>query len=102
MSIEKEIEQEIKDKILGVIGLGKIGTEVAKRAKAFGMNILAYDPFVTKETAWLFELSELYFSKLLQAPIKKVLPFGMAANCISTGLFPPTLSTLSITIGPSI
>src|SRR4029078_11472929 len=30
----------------GIVGLGKIGMEVAKRAKAFGMEIVAHDPFV--------------------------------------------------------
>lgn len=42
---------ELNNKTLGVIGLGRIGTEVAKRAKAFHMNIVAYDPFLTEERA---------------------------------------------------
>lgn len=42
---------ELYGKTLGIIGLGRIGTEVAKRALAFGMNILAYDPFLTREKA---------------------------------------------------
>lgn len=42
---------ELYKKTLGVIGMGKIGTEVAKRAKSFGMNILAYDPYLTDERA---------------------------------------------------
>ena len=37
---------EIGGKTLGLIGLGNIGKEVAKRAKALGMTVLAYDPFV--------------------------------------------------------
>ncbi|MCP4584252.1 MAG: hydroxyacid dehydrogenase [candidate division Zixibacteria bacterium] len=37
---------ELYKKTLGVLGIGRIGTETAKRAKAFGMNIIAYDPFV--------------------------------------------------------
>lgn len=42
---------ELYGKSLGIIGLGRIGSEIAKRAKAFGMNVLVYDPFLTKDRA---------------------------------------------------
>jgi len=42
---------ELNQKTLSIIGLGRIGSEVAKRAKAFRMNILAYDPYLTDERA---------------------------------------------------
>ncbi|WP_319507035.1 phosphoglycerate dehydrogenase [uncultured Methanolobus sp.] len=42
---------EVNGKTLGVIGLGRIGAEVAKRAQGLNMNILAYDPFVSEERA---------------------------------------------------
>jgi len=42
---------ELNKKILGIIGMGRIGSEVAKRAKAFGMTVMGYDPFMTEERA---------------------------------------------------
>lgn len=42
---------ELADKTLGVVGLGRIGKLVAQRAMAFGMKIVAYDPFVAPEMA---------------------------------------------------
>ncbi|NCW46381.1 MAG: phosphoglycerate dehydrogenase, partial [Gemmatimonadaceae bacterium] len=42
---------ELFDKVLGVAGLGRIGKLVAQRAAAFGMRIMAYDPFVSEERA---------------------------------------------------
>jgi D-3-phosphoglycerate dehydrogenase / 2-oxoglutarate reductase len=48
--IKKEMEgAELSGKTLGVIGYGRIGTEVGRRAAAFGMNVVVYDPNVSEE-----------------------------------------------------
>jgi len=42
---------ELQGKTLGIIGLGRIGRVVANRARGFGMNIVAYDPFIAPDQA---------------------------------------------------
>ena len=42
---------ELFNKTLGVIGIGNIGSQVARRAQAFAMNVIAYDPFLSEEKA---------------------------------------------------
>ena len=42
---------ELRGKTLGVIGMGRIGSGVAKRALAFDMNVIAYDPYINEERA---------------------------------------------------
>jgi D-3-phosphoglycerate dehydrogenase len=62
---KKLMGNELRGKTLGVIGLGSIGREVVKRARAFEMRILAHDPYVTPKVAQdlgaeLADLSQLY------------------------------------------
>jgi D-3-phosphoglycerate dehydrogenase len=42
---------ELNDKVLGIVGFGRIGRELAKRANALDMRCVAYDPFISKERA---------------------------------------------------
>lgn len=42
---------ELQNKVLGIVGLGRVGVLVAQRCLAFGMRLLAYDPFVAPERA---------------------------------------------------
>ena len=56
---------ELRGKTLGIIGMGRIGSEVAKRALVFGMHVLAYDPFLSASRAKslqveVVELDDLY------------------------------------------
>lgn len=48
---KKFMGNEVSGKTLGIVGLGKIGSEVALRMQAFGMKCIAYDPFATHEHA---------------------------------------------------
>jgi D-3-phosphoglycerate dehydrogenase len=48
---KKFLGSELRGKTLGIAGLGRIGQEVAQRARAFGMRIVAHDPFIAKDVA---------------------------------------------------
>ena len=48
---KKYVGVELRGKTLGVIGMGRIGSGVAKRAMAFEMNVIAYDPYINEERA---------------------------------------------------
>ena len=39
---------ELKGRTLGIVGLGRIGGEVAARSRAFGMNVIAYDRYILR------------------------------------------------------
>ena len=48
---KKFLGEEVRDKTLGLVGLGRIGQEVARRAAAFGMRVVAHDPFIAAQVA---------------------------------------------------
>jgi D-3-phosphoglycerate dehydrogenase len=48
---KKFLGEEVRDKTLGLAGLGRIGQEVARRAAAFGMRLIAHDPFISEQVA---------------------------------------------------
>ena len=50
---------ELRNKTLAVLGMGRIGAEVAKRAQAFEMTVIAYDPYLTDERAKELEVEKV-------------------------------------------
>ncbi len=60
--LKKELERtELGGKTLGLVGIGRIARELAYRAKAFGMTVIAYDKYVaTSEAAEMTSLDEVY------------------------------------------
>ncbi|XP_042729609.1 D-3-phosphoglycerate dehydrogenase [Lagopus leucura] len=56
---KKYMGMELNGKTLGVLGLGRIGREVATRMQAFGMKTIGYDPIITPETSAAFGVEQL-------------------------------------------
>ena len=56
---------ELSGRTLGIVGLGRIGTEVASRARAFEMRVLAYDPFVSADRASQLGVERMELDELL-------------------------------------
>ena len=50
---------ELKGRTLGIVGLGRIGGEVATRARAFGMNVIAYDPYIAQSRFEALRVQEI-------------------------------------------
>lgn len=57
---------ELRNRFLGVIGIGKVGKEVIQRAQSFQMHIIAYDPFVSPEHASLLGVELVTLEKLFE------------------------------------
>jgi len=56
---------ELRGKTLALVGAGRIGAEVAKRARAFGMRTIAHDPYLTEERAEQIEVERVTFAQVL-------------------------------------
>ncbi|KAB2866452.1 MAG: phosphoglycerate dehydrogenase [Anaerolineae bacterium] len=56
---------ELRGKTLGIIGFGRVGQAVAKRSLAFEMNVIAYDPYVSKQVAQSLNVALLSLDELL-------------------------------------
>lgn len=62
---QKLIGRELFGKTLGIVGLGRIGGNIATRAKAFGMTLLAHDPFISPARAEAFGAKLVGLDELL-------------------------------------
>ncbi len=58
---------ELRGKTLGIIGLGRIGQEVSTRARSFGMNLVAHDPFISEQIARSLGIALLSIDELCKA-----------------------------------
>jgi len=63
---QKFLGTEIRGKTLGVVGLGNVGSEVAKRAHGLEMDVIAFDPVVSVERAELFNVALVSLHELLE------------------------------------
>ena len=58
---------EVRDKTLGIVGLGQVGSEVARRARGLEMKVVAFDPFVPEERAKMLGVDLVTMDELLKA-----------------------------------
>ncbi len=63
---EDFVGTEIRNKTLGIIGLGNVGSEVAKRVQSFEMRVIAHDPFVSKDYAHNLKVDLVSLDQLLR------------------------------------
>jgi D-3-phosphoglycerate dehydrogenase len=63
---EEFVGTEIRNKTLGIIGLGNVGSEVAKRVQSFEMRVIAHDPFVSKDYAHNLKVELVSMDQLLE------------------------------------
>ena len=71
---------ELRGKLLGIFGLGKVGSAVARRAKAFEMRVVAFDPFVSEEHARALGVELMSKEDLLREADFISIPVPMTAS----------------------
>ncbi|HSW35419.1 MAG TPA: phosphoglycerate dehydrogenase [Candidatus Limnocylindrales bacterium] len=73
---------ELNNKVLGLVGVGRIGSEVARRARAMGMKIIGYDPYVSSDQADKLKIEMVAFEELLKRSdfISLHLPLGSSTH----------------------
>lgn len=64
---KKFVGVELYNKTIGICGLGRIGTEVAKRCLAFGMHVLAFDPYISAEAAGKLGIKQATVDEICKA-----------------------------------
>jgi len=63
---DRFVGTQIRNKTLGIVGLGNVGSEVAKRVQAFEMRVIAHDPFVSKDYAQNLKVDLVSMDQLLK------------------------------------
>ncbi len=63
---KKFLGVELRGKTLGILGLGRIGSEVVRKAKAFGMRCIAYDPYIPEKLAEELGVEVVELDELLE------------------------------------
>jgi D-3-phosphoglycerate dehydrogenase len=71
---------ELRGKTLGIVGLGRIGLEVARRARSFGMELIGYDPFISPVIARENQVTLVSLDELFQQSDYLTLHVGLTAQ----------------------
>ncbi len=99
---------ELRGKTLGVLGLGRIGLEVARRARAFGMRLLGHDPFIAPTVAREHEVRLVPLEELFRASDYLSLHVGLTpqtqriVNAQTLALMKPTARIVNCARGELI
>jgi len=75
---------ELRNKTLGVVGLGNVGSEVARRAQGFQMRIVGYDPFISPEYARNLGVEPLPLEELVK--VSDFITFHLPLNDSTRGM----------------